>query len=371
MYFLFSGAGLIVLSALFSPTAEMPGSIAPLFKPPTEYEGKSGKYKTILRFNDGRDVRNATDWTERRAEIRVTWEKEIGAWPALIEKPRLEIVRSTQRETFTQQRIRIETAPRQMTDGYLLIPTGQGPFPAVVVPYYEPESSVGLGKVSLRDFGSQLVRRGFVSLSIGSPGGDARRPDVAGASCQPLHCLGYVAANCYNALANLPTVDPARIGIAGHSYGGKWAMFGACFYEKFACGVWSDPGIVFDETRPNVNYWEHWYLGSDPSRARSPGVPNKSNPRTGAYRRLYENGHDLHEVLALMAPRPFLVSGGAEDRPERWAALNRVKEVYALLGATNRVAMSNRPLHEPTQESNEQIYGFFQHFLGGAGVPAK
>jgi len=70
---------------------------------------------------------------------------------------------------------------------------------------------------------------------------------------------------------------------------------------------------VFDETRPNVNYWEPWYLGLDPQRQRTPGVPDAANPRTGAYKQLMESGHDLHELHALMAPRPFLVSGGSED----------------------------------------------------------
>jgi hypothetical protein len=141
-------------------------------------------------------------------------------------------------------------------------------------------------------------------------------------------------------------------------------MFAACFDDEFAAGVWSDPGIVFDETRPNINYWEPWYLGADPSISRKPGLPTPENPRTGAYKRLFESGHDLHEVQALMAPRPFLVSGGAEDTPQRWQALNRINEVYHLLGATNHLAMSNRPAHDPTPESNEQIYQFLVHFLG-------
>jgi len=82
-----------------------------------------------------------------------------------------------------------------------------------------------------------------------------------------------------------------------------------------------------------------------------------------AYKELVEQGHDLHELLALMAPRPFLVSGGSEDPPSRWQALNHVVAVNRLLGATNRVAMTHRQGHTPTPESNEQIYLFFQHFL--------
>ena len=242
--------------------------------------------------------------------------------------------------------------------------------PAVLVVFYDPETGVGLGK-ELRDFGSQLAKRGFVVLSIGTPEFCSLKPPYkplcelpAGQPVlQPLSALAYVAANCHTALANMPNVDPARIGIVGHSYGGKWAMFASCLYEKFACAVWSDPGIVFDEARPNVNYWEPWYLGWAGTHQRERGVPSDANPRTGPYKTMIETGRDLHELHALMAPRPFLVSGGAEDPPKRWQALNHAVAVNRLLGHTNRVAMTNRPTHDPTPESNEQLCAFFEHFL--------
>ena len=105
------------------------------------------------------------------------------------------------------------------------------------------------------------------------PGGDAWKPEIGGAICQPLSFHAYVAANCWHALANLPQVDRARIGVVGHSYGGKWAMFAGALWEKFAAVAISDPGIVFDEKRSNVNYWEPWYLGLDAARTRQPGIP--------------------------------------------------------------------------------------------------
>ena len=98
--------------------------------------------------------------------------------------------------------------------------------------------------------------------------------------------------------------------MVGHSYGGKWAMFASCLYDKFACGAWSDPGIVFDESRPSVNYWEPWYLGYEPGKWRTRGVITSANPCMGPYKRLVAEGCDLHELHALMAPRPLLVSGG-------------------------------------------------------------
>jgi hypothetical protein len=71
----------------------------------------------------------------------------------------------------------------------------------------------------------------------------------------------------------------------------------------------------------------------------------------------------------LMPPRPFLVSGGSEDTPERWTVLNHSIAVNKLLGYNNRVAMTNRPDHSPTDESNEQIYNFFEFFLMRPDTP--
>jgi hypothetical protein len=340
----------------------LPAELASWFEPPAEFATQFGPYRSPLNFQDGSPVKSAADWPRRRKEIRRRWHEIMGPWPRLLDQPRLVILDRTPRENFTQCRIEMEIAPEQMARGYLLIPPGKPKFPAVFVPYYDAETSVGLGK-ELRDFAYQLTKRGFVTLSIGSPGGDARKPDIGSAQCQPLSFLAYIAANCAQALANLPEVDGSRIGVVGHSYGGKWAMFASCLSDRFACAAWSDPGIVFDEKRPNVNYWDPWYLGAQPGPPRSPGLPDEAHPRTGAYRVLVEQGMDLQELHALMAPRPFLVSGGAEDTPSRWPALNHAIAVNRLLGCEHRVGMTNRPRHDPTPESNEQIYRFFEYFL--------
>lgn len=349
----------------------VPDKIAPFFTPPPELANDFGKYKSPLKFYDGSTVKTKADWQKRRHQILKTWQQIMGSWPPLIDKPKIEYITKEKRENLTQHRVNIEIAfENQMVKGYMLVPEGKGVFPAVIVVYYDAETGAGLGK-ELRDFGYQLAKRGFVTLSIGTPDFCSLRPPYkplleqseGRIQFQPLSALGYVAANCYNAMAGLSNVDSKRIAVMGHSYGGKWAMFASCLYEKFACTVWSDPGIVFDERRPNVNYWEPWYLGYDPNQQRRRGIPGRNNPRTGAYARLFEGEHDLHELHALMAPRPLLVSGGSEDPPERWKALNHTIAANKLLGYTNRVAMTNRKGHSPTRESNEQIYLFLEHFL--------
>src|ERR1700741_4633499 len=149
-------------------------------------------------------------------------------------------------------------------------------------------------------------------------------------------------------------------------------MFACSLHDAFACAAWSDPGIVFDEKRANVNYWEPWYLGFDLGKEqRKAGIPSDRNPRTGPYKQLIADGRDLHELHALMAPRPFLVSGGSEDEPERWRALNHAIAVNKLLGYENRVAMTNRKGHNPTPESNEKIYEFFVYMLQHDGARVK
>jgi dienelactone hydrolase len=346
----------------------MPSTLAPLFSPPPEFAGQMGDFRSPLKFYDGRPVTTPAEWRVRRAEILDRWNSLMGKWPPLIEHPRVEILDSTRCEGYTEQRIRFLWTPTEETEAYLLIPDGKGKRPAVIAVYYEPETAIGLGR-PYRDFAYQLTQRGFVTLSIGTKEASKAQTyslykhDIDHVTVQPLSMLACAAANAWYVLASRPEVDSSRIGIVGHSFGGKWALFASCLFDKFACAVWSDPGIVFDESRPDVKYWEPWYLGYHRPPWRQRGIPTKENPARGLYPRLVAEGYDLHELHALMAPRPFLVSGGSEDPPRRWIALNHSIAVNRLLGYENRVAMSNRPLHAPNEQSNEQIYAFFEYFL--------
>lgn len=350
-------------------TSNSPAFPQQAFTPSAEYAGVYGTFRSPLTFDSGEPVTTAEEWGRRREEILMNWHGRMGKWPALITGQNFEYLATSRRENFTQHHVRFNWTPDEKTDGYLLVPDGKGLKPAVIAVFYEPETAAGIGGKPYRDFAYQLVKRGFVTLSLGTREASARNefalyyPSLADARVQPLSMLAYAAANAWNALAGVEGVDPDRIGIVGHSFGGKWAMFASCLYDKFACAVWSDPGIVFEETRPAVNYWEPWYLGYHPKPWRKRGLMTKDNPGRGLYLELREEGYNLTDLHALMAPRPFLVSGGSEDPPERWIALNHSIRVNKLLGFKNRVAMTNRPTHAPNAESNEQIYRFFERFL--------
>jgi hypothetical protein len=344
--------------------------IAPHFEPPRQYQNNFGTYRSPLKFYSGRTARTKSEWEERRREIRQRWNQMLGEWPSLITDQTLQVLDSVRKDGFTQYRVSFSWTPNERTEGYLLIPEGQSgkKKPAVITVYYEPETAIGEGQ-PLRDFALQLTRRGFVTLSIGTTEATAAKtyalyyPDIDHATVQPLSMLAYAAANAWNVLAKVPEVDSTRIGIIGHSFGGKWAMFASCLYEKFACAVWSDPGIVFEPSRENINYWEPWYVGYHPRPWRKRGLVTDDNPAYGAYPKLLSEGYDLHELHALMAPRPFLVSGGEEDPPKRWIPLNHTIAVNKLLGVKNRVAMTNRPEHSPDENSNRAAYLFLEYFL--------
>lgn len=353
--------------------------LAPFFSPPKAFEGKYGSYRSPLKFYDGHSVKTTEDWKKRREEILAQWNEQMGEWPPLLKDQELKIIDSVRRDGFTQYRITFFWTPNEETEGYLLLPDGAEKKPAVITVYYEPETAIGMGKADhpYRDFAYQLTKGGFVTLSIGTT--DATKaqtyslyyPSIEKATVEPLSMLACAAANAWYVLSKRPEVDSTRIGIMGHSFGGKWAMFASCLFDKFACAVWSDPGIVFDASRQDVNYWEPWYLGYHPKPWRKRGMITEQNPAKGLYPKLVANGYDLQELHALMAPRPFLVSGGAEDTPERWIPLNHAIKVNHLLGYENRVGMTNRPAHSPTIASNEIAYLFFEYFLKYRGADKK
>lgn len=344
--------------------------ISPFFKPPPEFQNQFGPYPSLLKSDNGKTISTAEQWALRRTHLRQEWHQMLGDWPAVLSDPEPEILDSERRGSLTQHRIRFRWTPMESTSGYLLVPDGPGPFPAVLTVFYEPNTAIGApGSKPFRDYGLQLARRGFVTLSIGTTEATQAKtyalyyPTLEDAQVQPLSMLAYAAQNAWQVLAARPEVDPDRIGIVGHSFGGKWAMFASCLSDRFACAVWSDPGIMFQNDRSSINYWEPWYLGYHPKPWRKRGLITADNPARGLYPKLIEQGRNLHELHALMAPRPFLVSGGSEDPVGRWQALNHSVAVNRILGYENRVAMTNRPEHSPDAESNEVVYAFFEHFL--------
>jgi hypothetical protein len=137
-------------------------------------------------------------------------------------------------------------------------------------------------------------------------------------------------------------VDKRRIGFMGFSLSGKSAVYVAAFAPEIKMTIAFDPHIAINGSS---NWYAPWYLDW---LHVFPDIPTKehtvlslldTNPRRPGFE------HDHHEVLALAAPRPFLLFGGSldeassqgSDDQESWGYINRAREVYKLLGVPDRI----------------------------------
>ena len=128
------------------------------FPPPPEFADAVWRLCLAARSStDGTPVKTAFGLVSAARKSSLAGRNCLGPGRRCVERLGIEIVASERRENFVQHRVRSSRPARQMLDGYLLVPEGRGPFPAVVVPYYDPETSIGL-KEPLRDFAVQLTR---------------------------------------------------------------------------------------------------------------------------------------------------------------------------------------------------------------------
>ncbi len=142
-----------------------------------------------------------------------------------------------------------------------------------------------------------------------------------------------------------PDIDLSRIACAGHSLGGKMTFYTACLDERIAAAVASDFGIGWTST----NWHNLWYLGD---KLAQPG-----------FARVH------HELLALMAPRPFLLIAGDVDGYESSPYLEAAREVYRLFGVPAGVGCFDHDTgHTPTAEAMGLAWQWLAEVLG---LPAE
>src|SRR5262245_51634262 len=140
-------APLLALTALLACARAQPSgwpSLAPLFAPPAAPARDPAGHRQLLRFDDGRPVRNAQDWAERRAQILAEWQEILGPWPPLLDRPAVQELWKQRAPGFVRHRLDLEVAPGRKSAAFLLVPDGKGPFPAVVDVFYYPEDCAGL-----------------------------------------------------------------------------------------------------------------------------------------------------------------------------------------------------------------------------------
>ncbi len=339
-------------------------------------------------------LRSAREWdVVRRPQLLRLWTTILGKlgpndqdrqWFGDI---RQAVVReSADRGSYTRTALDLPIEKDFLQHHVLLAPKGTGPFPAVICwtsttpDYTAPEEW----------WGKWLVEHGYVVLTswsfIRHYRDDATYGDGAAGKVYerfghwlPMAKMVHDAQREAEYLRSLKQVDGSRIGFMGFSLSAKAAVYIAAFAPEIAATVAIDPHVAING---GTNWFAPWYL--DWQRP-FPDIPtpqhtvlsmlNPDPARPG-----FE--HDHHELLALAAPRPFLLIGGSGNSEDRggdsddrqsWGYYNRAKEVYRLLGAPEHlrfVLTANG--HKPTgPEVDAEWRGFFDRWLRPKAAPLQ
>lgn len=274
------------------------------------------------------------DWERQRPVLIERWHGFLGRMP----EPgplRLEVRSSDRVGPIDRRLVEYEGEPGLRVQAWLLEPHDRaGRLPALVALHQTTNASIdeiaGVGGRDEMQIGLKLAERGFVVICprcfLWQDAADfgaavthhrLRHPHATG-----MAKMLFDARRAIDVLVSLETVDAGRIGAVGHSLGGKEALYLAAFDERVRAAVASEGGIGLRST----NWDAPWYLG--------PAIRDEGFPL------------NHHQLLALVAPRPFLLIGGergpgAADGDRSWVLINAALPVWRLYGEPVRLGLVN------------------------------
>jgi dienelactone hydrolase len=303
-----------------------------------------------------RPIETVEAWEERRRELAGRWKTFLGTIEAPRARPALTVLEQDSSAGVVRQLVRYEAEPGLPVEGYLLRPESSGRGrPGVVVLHstvnYTIRQPAGLEGPADKHIGLHLARRGYVTFSPRCflwqysranrlPEAvewlRGRHPQVTG-----MAKMLFDAVRAVDIIAGQDDVDPKRIGAIGHSLGAKEALYLAAFDRRIRASVSSEGGVGLSQS----NWEAPWYLGE---AIRRPGFPL-----------------DHGQVLALIAPRAFLLIGGnSADGDASWPYIEAVKPVWALTGAAEAVGLVNHGQgHAFPAVAQERSYQWLDWFL--------
>jgi dipeptidyl aminopeptidase/acylaminoacyl peptidase len=137
-------------------------------------------------------------------------------------------------------------------------------------------------------------------------------------------------------LAADPQVDASRMGVMGHSLGGKMAFYAGCFDPRFRAIVASDFGLAWDSS----NWGDAWYFGDKLKAMRAQGLS--------------------HEQLLAVSPTPFfLIAGQYDSQASAGPLMEEARKVRALQGQGDSLVMfDHHSGHQPTWPSLKAAYSW-------------
>ncbi len=297
-------------------------------------------------------------WRKRAAEIRSKWIGILGLPDSAAGPVAARFIKDVRPRNFAGQIFEVETSPGTWEKLCVLRPRNPSgkPLPVVIVPFYDIDIPVGADfggrrftAAGVSSFAYTAAQRGYIAVAARWYGeSDGEWYSEAAANLLLKHPgstgLGKWVADSrrmVDFIETLPDVDKTRIGMFGHSLGGKMTLYAAAFDPRIRAAVSSELGIGFKMS----NYDDYWYLGDRIAKAPA--------------------GTDQHELVGLMAPRPYLLIGGDKyDGNESWRYINAARAVYRAYGKPENVGMFDHHTgHTPTEEAVRMAFDWLDHFL--------
>jgi hypothetical protein len=123
--------------------------------------------------------------------------------------------------------------------------------------------------------------------------------------------------------------------------GAKEVLYAMAFEPRYKVGVFNEGGIGLRMS----NWTDPWYL-TEKMKTHIPVMEH-------------------HQVLALVAPRPFLILGGDEaDGDASWPFVDAALPVYRLLDAGERIGLFNhKGKHTFPKEARKLAYRWLDEWL--------
>jgi hypothetical protein len=275
--------------------------------------------------------------------------------------PAVRLVETVADQNYTGKLMYLQVEPDWWEKILVMTPPGAGarPLPVVIVPYYDVDVPAGRDlsgrtfmPISVRSFAYTAVQKGYMAVAIrwyGESYGEWYSEAVANLKLRHPNCTGlgkwvWDAQRLLDYLYTLPQVDRAHIGIIGHSLGAKMATYAAAFEPRITAVVASEGGVGL----PFSNYEDYWYFGD--------------------FIKKVDKSTDQHELLGLIAPRPFLLIGGDQyDGPKSWWYINAARAVYQEYDKPRNIGYFNHHTgHTPTPEAVWRSMEWLAHWLGPA-----
>ncbi|HYO84715.1 MAG TPA: prolyl oligopeptidase family serine peptidase, partial [Bryobacteraceae bacterium] len=320
-------------------------------------EGFSGNTGDLSSLAAGLSTRER--WTERRTELRAKWMQIVGTMSGPQPQPAVRLITTDQEPTYTGELMYLQVEPDYWEKIYVMLPARRDrsqPVPVVIVPFYDVDTAAGVnlgGRLSTpigtRAYGHLAVQHGMAAVAIrwfGESYGENSSEVVANLKLRHPQVTGmgkwiWDSKRLLDYMATRPEFDMKRVGMIGHSLGGKMTLYATAMDDRIRAAVSSEPGIGLSFS----NYEDFWYLGEET--------------------RKLPKGTDHHELLAMIAPRPFLLIGGdSADNDKSWYYINSARTVYSLFEVPKHIGYVNhRSGHSPTPESIHLAMEWLRRFL--------